>query len=98
VSELRGGNVETYVIDAAEFGFGKRGIPRVSSADESAAIATGVLEGKEGAARDVCLLNAGAAIYVGGKAGSIMEGIGMAGRAVDSGKALAKLREAAAFG
>ncbi len=98
VSELRDGRVETYEVDAAEFGLMRGEIPRVSSPEESADIAMGVLGGAKGAARDVCLLNAGAAVYVGGKAGSIREGVERAGRAVDSGKALSKLREAAAFG
>ncbi len=50
--------------------------------------------GKErGAKRDVVLLNAGAALYIAEKCGSIKEGIALAGEILDSGKALQKLND-----
>lgn len=52
-----------------------------------------VLNGKSGAARDIVLLNAGAAIYVAGIANSHVEGIAMAAQAIDSGAALTKLEQ-----
>ncbi|MGC9320455.1 MAG: anthranilate phosphoribosyltransferase, partial [Armatimonadota bacterium] len=47
--------------------------------------------GQEGAPREIVLLNAGAAIYVGGKADSVAEGIELARAAIDCGEALEKL-------
>jgi anthranilate phosphoribosyltransferase len=50
-----------------------------------------ILAGEPGPERDLALLNAGAAIYVGGRAGSLREGVAEAARAVDSGDAAASL-------
>jgi anthranilate phosphoribosyltransferase len=50
-----------------------------------------VLDGKHGAARDIVLLNAGAAIYVSGVVGSLASGIKKAAEVIDSGIALQKL-------
>ena len=55
--------------------------------EENAATVRAVLEGNPGPARDVVLLNAGAAILVGGSAGDLREGIGQAREAIDSGTA-----------
>ena len=91
VFEVRGGEVRGFMLDAGKFGFEKRPAPVANSAQESADIILGVLSGKKGAARDVSVLNAAAAIYVGGKADSIEKGIAAAEEAVDSGKAMEKL-------
>ena len=67
---------------------------RFSSPGESANIIRGVLEGKSGPARDIVLLNAAAALVIGGVAKDLAAGIAMATDAVDSGaasKALHKL-------
>jgi len=50
-----------------------------------------VLEGEKGACRDIVVLNAGAAIYTAGRAGSIREGVETAILSIDSGKAMDKL-------
>ncbi|MEK6957531.1 MAG: anthranilate phosphoribosyltransferase [archaeon] len=64
----------------------------VADAKESAQVIRGILSGKEkGAKRDTILLNAGIAIFANGKAGSIKEGIELARKSIDSGKALEKL-------
>src|ERR671918_634065 len=55
--------------------------------EENAAVIRGILEGKEGPPREVALLNAGAAIYVGGGAVNLGDGVKQAREAVDSGKA-----------
>lgn len=60
-------------------------------AEENAAIARQVLDGAPGPARDIVLLNAGAALHVAGIAGSVGEGVEQAGAAVDDGRAAAKL-------
>jgi anthranilate phosphoribosyltransferase len=59
--------------------------------DENAHIIRSVLAGKKGAARDVVLMNAGAAIYVGGRATTLADGIRLAAGSIDSGKAYEKL-------
>ena len=46
-----------------------------------------VLDGREGPSRDVVLLNAGAALFVSGKAASVREGLTLAAQAIDSGAA-----------
>ncbi len=97
ICELKSGNVEVHEISGKEFGFALREIPRVQAKEESAEIIRQVLSGKEGAARDVALLNAGAAVYAAGKAGSIAGGVKLAEKAVDSGKAESKLGQVVAF-
>ena len=56
-----------------------------------------VLSGEQGAARDIVLLNTAAALMVSGSVPSLEEGVGRAAKAIDSGKAAAKLAELAAF-
>ncbi len=97
ISELKNGKTENYEIDGKEFGLEKKGIPRVHGKEEGAKIILGVLEGGKGAARDVSVLNAAAAIYVGGKADSIKDGIGLAENSVDSGSAKEKLEQLIKF-
>ena len=63
---------------------------------ENAAIVTAVLGGTRGAARDVVLLNAGAALFVAGRADSVAAGITRAADAIDSGAARATLERMAA--
>jgi anthranilate phosphoribosyltransferase len=60
---------------------------RAGRPERSAEIARAVLRGEKGAERSLTLLNAGAAIYVGGRAGSIRDGVQMAAQAIDSGAA-----------
>ena len=50
-----------------------------------------MLQGEPGPARDVVCLNAGAALYAAGAAGSLKEGVHLAQQSIDSGRALAKL-------
>lgn len=93
ISELKNGKIENYILDASEFGFVKNEIPRVNSDLESAEIIKNVLNGKKSGARDVVLLNSAAAIYVGGKAKNINEGIEIAKHSIDSGNAAEKLNQ-----
>ena len=58
---------------------------------ENAQITRDILAGKPGPKRDAVLLNAGAAIYMAGKADSIQAGIDLAKKMIDSGKAAAQL-------
>ncbi|MBI5227001.1 anthranilate phosphoribosyltransferase [Candidatus Micrarchaeota archaeon] len=98
VYELKNNRISKYILNARDFGFSEQQIPAVSSAKESAAIIGNVLSGQKGAARDVSLLNAGALIYLGGKAKSIEEGVELARQSVETGAAGKKLEEVRAFG
>lgn len=65
----------------------------VKDADESVKMVHSVLNGQKSVARDAVLLNAAAALYIGGKSKSIAEGVTLAGETVDSGRARKKLEE-----
>jgi anthranilate phosphoribosyltransferase len=64
---------------------------RGGDAQENARIIREILAGERGAGRDIVLLNAGAAIYTGGQARDLHEGIGSAASSIDSGNASARL-------
>ena len=93
VSECRAGAVNTFYVHPADFGVRKAapGDLGGGEAAENAAIVRRVLEGSRGAARDIVLLNAGAALFVADRAGSVREGIAIAAAAIDRGDALATL-------
>ena len=60
---------------------------------ENAKITLDILKGQKGPQRDAVLMNAGAAIYIGGKAQDLQEGIAIARQMIDEGKALKKLED-----
>lgn len=94
VSEIKDGKVETYEITPELFGLKRCKIEDLQGGDGTvnAQITKDILSGKErGAKREIVLLNAGAALYIGGKAESIEEGIRIAGETIDSGKAMETL-------
>jgi len=93
VAELRGGQVKEYMVEPEQFGLKRCRMEelRGGNAEQSAAIVRGVLQGDKGPARDVVLLNGGAALYVGGSAATIQDGMGLAAESIDSGKASEKL-------
>lgn len=95
VAELKNGAVQEYIVNPKQFGLSLYDLAsiKVSNADESKAMIIDVLSGKTGAARDIVLLNAGAAIYVAGLTPSLQDGIATATEMLDSGKALQKLQE-----
>jgi len=97
VAELKHGKVQEYTVNPKQFGLGLHNVSsiRVSNAEESKAMLLDVLSGKSGAARDIVLLNAGAAIYVAGLADTLQAGIDHAAHVLDSGKALQKLQDLA---
>lgn len=95
VSELKDGEVHTYELHHADFG-----IPEASPDDiagggpiYSAAGLVSVLAGEAGPKRDIVAYNAGAAIYVGGRAEGIAEGIEMAQKSIESGAAMRVLHK-----
>lgn len=94
VCEYKDGWMKNYEITPEQFGFERcaKEDLRGGTPDENAAITRGILGGEiTGHKRNAVLLNAGAAIYVGGKADSMKDGIELAAELIDSGKALAAL-------
>ena len=65
----------------------------VITPEENAKITLAILNGEKGHKRNAVLMNAGAALYIGGKADSIKEGIALAADIIDSGKALETLNK-----
>ena len=65
--------------------------------EENARITKAILSGEKGPKRDIILLNAGAALYVAGKAADIKEGMALAAESIDSGKAMEVLNKLIAF-
>lgn len=93
VCELRDDEVRTFEVIPEDLGL-KRSAPEALAGggpQENAKLVLAVLEGQKGPHRDVSVLNAGAAIYVGGLAKDLAEGVYMATEAIDSLAALAKL-------
>lgn len=89
VAEVSGGGISEYGVTPEEMGLSRHEPAGLlgGSADENARILKSVLSGEPGAARDVTLANAGAAVYVSGLAASIAEGVALAAESVDSGAA-----------
>ena len=65
---------------------------RGGDVDENVKIALNILQGEKGPKREIVIINAGAAIYIAGKADSFLDGIELAKESIDSGKAVNKLR------
>ena len=95
VCEFRDGWYKTYEIRPEDFGFtrGKKSDIVGGTPEENAAVARDILANKKGPKYDVVMLNAGAAIYIGGKADSLSEGIARAKELVANGAAKKKLDE-----
>lgn len=93
VAELQDGEIREYTIRPEDFGLTTTALDavRVDSVEASASMLRGVLDGQASAARDIVLLNAGAAIYAGGGADTLAAGIKAAARAIDSGAARERL-------
>jgi len=89
VSECRAGAVNTFYVHPAEVGLPKAPLAALAGGDAAAnaAIARRVLAGERGAARDIVLLNAGAALFVAGRAPNLSDSMRVAAAAIDSGAA-----------
>lgn len=89
VAEVRDGRITTWQLDAESLGFERASLEDLRGGDAAtnAGIAREVLDGNEGAVRDIVELNAGAALYVSGLAGTIEDGIELARESLDSGAA-----------
>ena len=93
VSELTDGTIRSYSLNCRTFGIDQACITDIRGGDplENARIIREILSGERGACRDVVLMNAGAAIYVGGQAQDLHEGIHLAARSIDGGCAVSRL-------
>lgn len=100
ISEIKDGAVNTYTVTPEDFGFARVGLEELRGGDgaQNAVITRNILNGEEtGAKRDIVLLNAGAALYVGDVAASVEEGVFLAKEALNTKKALAVLEKLVAF-
>ena len=99
VAELKDGKVTSYTITPEQFGLQRSAISEllVSSAEESLAMIKKVFANEPGAARDIVVFNAGAAIYVAGLADSLQAGIERATEVIASGAAQQKLEALVEF-
>lgn len=95
VAELKNGEIKQYTVNPVQFGLPLHQLNtiQVQNAEESKTMVLDVLSGKHGPARDIVLLNAGAAIYVAGVADSLAAGIEKAKQVIDSGAAMEKLNQ-----
>lgn len=96
VAELKDGTIREYTISPEQFGLPlRRNLDEIKVADsrESLSMMNTVLAGEAGAALDIVLLNAAAALYAGNVASSLSEGMAAAREAIDSGRAKAKQEE-----
>jgi anthranilate phosphoribosyltransferase len=93
VVEVVAGEVRSYVVAPEEVGLPRHPAEAVPGGDPAANAATtrAIFAGEPGAARDLAVLNAGAAIFAGGGAASLADGVAAALQAIDSGAAAAKL-------
>ncbi|MCR5094540.1 MAG: anthranilate phosphoribosyltransferase [Lachnospiraceae bacterium] len=89
ISELKDGWYRTFTIQPEDFGFEKcdKADLKGGAPAENAEITRKILAGEKGHKRNAVLLNAGAALYIGGKAESMAEGVKLAAEIIDSGKA-----------
>ena len=96
VCEIRDGKFTSYEITPEQFGYERceKGALTGGTPAENAEITKAILKGEEkGPKRQAVCLNAGAALYIAGKATSIEEGVKLAESLIDSGAALKKLEE-----
>lgn len=95
VAELKDGNISLYEVSPEQFGMQKADVSSlaVSSAEESLAVINNILDNTNGPAKDIVILNAGAAIYVAGLSDSLQAGIEKAKEVIASGAAKAKFEE-----
>jgi anthranilate phosphoribosyltransferase len=93
VSELKDGIITSYVIEPEDFGLQRHDIAHlaVDDAQQSLTIIEEIFTGKIGPARDIVVLNAGAAIYAADLTTSLSDGIKQAQVLIDNGQAQQKL-------
>ena len=95
ICEIRDGWFKTYTIKPEDFGFERctKDDLKGGSPEENAQITLDILNGAQGPKRNAVLLNAGASLYIGGKAESFKDGVKLAAEIIDSGKAMETLKK-----
>ena len=95
VCEFKNGWFKTYTVTPEQFGFERceKKDLEGGSPEENANITRAVLNGEKGHKRNAVLLNAGAALYIAGKAETFEDGVRLAGEIIDSGAALKTLEK-----
>ncbi|MBI5740262.1 MAG: anthranilate phosphoribosyltransferase [Nitrospirae bacterium] len=99
ISELKDGNVSTYFTAPEDFGLERAGKSELAggTAQDNAKITSNILKGERGARRDIVIMNAAAALVVGGRAEGLRDAVKVAADAIDSGAAMNKLKEIRSF-
>ena len=99
VAEVRGGAVRRFTVTPEEFGVARAPLESIrgGTATENAALIVRILEGQDGPARDIVVVNAAAALVAAGAAADFREGAGLASFVISSGAAGKKLAALAAF-
>lgn len=95
VCEFKDGWYKKYIITPEDFGFERctKADLKGGTPEENAKITRAILSGEKGHKRNAVLMNAGAALYIGGKAETMKDGIALAAELIDSGKALNTLEK-----
>lgn len=95
VCEFKDGWFKSYVITPEDFGFTRCTKAELTGGtpQENAEITRAILRGEKNPKRDAVLMNAGASLYIGGKAQTMAEGIELAAGLIDSGKAMETLEQ-----
>ena len=95
VAELKHDVIECYDINPEDFGLKRENVAQltIKNAQESLAVINAVFDGEAGPARDIVVLNAGAAIYAADLVSSLAQGIEQAQTLIDTGQAKQKLQD-----
>ena len=90
ICEIKDGWFKSFTITPEDFGFERcsKDDLKGGTPEENAKITIGILSGEKGPKRDAVLMNAGASLYIAGKAETMEDGIRLAAELIDSGKAL----------
>ena len=99
VVEVDGEALRRYEVEPEDVGLARARFEDVAGGppEHNAAVARGILAGEDGPARDLAVLNAGAAVYVSGRVDSLADGVSAAEEAIDSGAAAAALERLVAL-
>jgi len=99
VCELKDGGIKSYSISPDDFGLPQASLNslRGGTLDENAALLRRVLVGTPGPQQDVVLMNAAAVLLAGDSVGTLQQGVALARKVIDEGRALAKLEQLIEF-
>ncbi|SHI04900.1 anthranilate phosphoribosyltransferase [Clostridium grantii] len=99
VTELKNNEIKTYYISPEDFGIERKNLDSIKggNAEDNSLIIKDIFKGKEGAKKDILVLNAAAGLYVAGITNSLKQGVEKAREIIESGLALNKLNEFSKF-